>query len=189
MALGAALVLTGFSAAAQAFCSLRDPNRYVRSFFPESTSYKSVVRKVSRETALRLKKERNIRFDPREFGNHTLYVVYQGSRVIGFLQAHSEVVDWGVAEVVWALDRDGNLKRFGFQRCRSPQRSKVEAETVQKILRGLGEEQLRARLKNDGVDGILKQAGLTARSKKLLEGIVNGALKMQVLMGEFGPKR
>lgn len=178
----AAAVFAEVSASAQAFCSLRDPNSYVRDFFPDSTSYKSIVRKISRELARKISSEKGVRFDPREFGNHTLYVVYKNKEIMGYLQAHSEVVDWGVAEVVWSLDKEGRLLKFGFQRCRSPQRKVVEAEAVQKLFRGLDEAGLRTRLEKDGVDGLLREAGLTSRSEKLLEGISNGALKMQVLL-------
>ncbi len=179
---GAVTLFTHVSATAQAFCSLRDPNSFVRGFFPESSSYKSIVREISRDLARKITSEKGVEFDPREFGNHTLYVVFKDKEIVGFLQAHSEVVDWGVAEVVWALDRDGRLLKFGFQRCRSPQRRKVEDERVQKLFRGLTEQQLRGKLEQDGVDWMIKAAGLTEPSRKLLEGISNGALKMQVLL-------
>jgi len=179
---GATAVFTHVSASAQAFCSLRDPNSYVRDFFPDSSSYKSIVRTISRDVAKKITSEKGVEFDPREFGNHTLYVAYKEKKIVGFLQAHSEVVDWGVAEVVWSVDQDGRLLKFGFQRCRSPERKAVEAEKVQKLFRGLSEEALRSKLAKEGVDGILRAAGLSIRSKKLVEGISNGALKMQVLL-------
>lgn len=185
--LGVIAVAAPFAASGQAFCSLRDPNSYVKEFFPDSTSYKSIVREVSRDLAKKISNEKGVEFDPREFGNHTLYVVYREAAAIGFLQAHSEVVDWGIAEVVWSLDRDGKLQKFGFQRCRSPQRKRVEDEKVQGLLRGLSEPQLRTKLKAEGVAGIIKTAGLNARSKKLVEGVVNGGLKMQVLLEYVWP--
>ncbi|MGB0579195.1 MAG: hypothetical protein ACPGVU_05780 [Limisphaerales bacterium] len=178
-------LLTEASVQAQAFCSLRDPNSYVRQFFPESTTYKSVVRKVSREMAHRLTADKGVEFDPREFGNHTLYVVYQDKTVVGFLQAHSEVVDWGLAEVVWATDNEGKLKRFAFQRCRSPQRRSVDVDKVQDVFKGLSETDLRTKLSHYGVEGFVKDAGLSPKANKLMHGVVNGALKMQVLLREI----
>lgn len=183
--LGALLLLAECSVRAQAFCSLRDPNSYVRQFFPESTTYKSVVRKVSKEMARKLTKEKGVEFDPREFGNHTLYIAYKDKQPVGFLQAHSEVVDWGLAEVVWATDAQGRLYRFAFQRCRSPQRGKVDTEKVQDVFKGMSESDLRARLEKDGVEGLVSDAGLTSKAHKLMKGVVNGALKMQVLLREI----
>jgi hypothetical protein len=168
------------SAHGQAFCSLRDPNRYIKEFFPKSTSYKSFVRHVTPEIAKKIQTRSGVNFDPREFGNHTLYAAFEKSRLVGLLQAHSEVVDWGVAEVVWSTDSDMNLKGFRFQRCRSPHKSQVLGEEVKNVFQGWSEDKLKERSKD--IDGIIREVGLKPGSRKLLEGVVNGALKMLAMV-------
>lgn len=170
----------------QAFCSLRDPNAFVKDFFPESTSHRSFVRNISPEIARRIQERSGVPFDPREFGNHTLYAAFRGDQLIGLLQAHSEVVDWGVAEVVWATDAELKLAGFGFQRCRSPQRKKVLDAKVQEVFKGWSEADLRKR--SADVDAILREAKLAPGSRKLVEGVVKGAMKMLAMVNTVWPE-
>ena len=130
------------------------------------------------EITKKIQARSGVKFDPREFGNHTLYAVFEIDKLVGLLQAHSEVIDFGVAEVVWSTDADLNLAAFAFQRCRSPQKTRALRERMQKIFLGWSEEQLKAKY----IDGIIRQGGLKPGSRKLVEGLVNGALKMLAMV-------
>ena len=54
-----------------------------------------------------------------EFGIHSLYVVYQGDALIGFVHARTEKGLFGLDEIIWILAADMTLMEFKFQKNRS----------------------------------------------------------------------
>ena len=172
----------GFNGSAQAFCALRDPNAIIRELFPESTRFKSITATIGQEQVAELEKATGIKCDPREFGRHRLYVVFKNGQIEGYVQSRSELVDWGIAEIIIGTDPNGTLKGFRFQRCRSRQRKAVEAASMQALLAGLQETDLLQYVDREGLEKLQKKAGLPNTAKPLLRGVVLGAIKMQTLM-------
>lgn len=173
----AVLGVAPFVAEGQAYCSLRDPNRIVQEIFPESTGFRSILRKVTREDARTLKRELELDFDSREFTTHTLYAVLQDENILGYVQSRTEAVEWGLAEIIWVLDKDLNLAAFRFQRCRSRWKNAVEEEGLQSQLKGLSEAELLAAWKSRGSEKFRKDANLPVSANKLVEAVIKSGLK------------
>lgn len=170
------------SAYSQAFCALRDPNRSIGRLFPSFTKFRSITATVSRDDVQELESLTGLKCDPREFGRHQLYAVFDEEKIIGFAQSRSELVDWGMVEIIVSTDPQGAFRGFCFQRCRSSQRKKVESETVQKLLQHRKKEDFIALLKESNLSEFQNEAGLGSESAELLHGVLLGIAKMQALM-------
>lgn len=134
----------------QAYCALRDPVTAIHSFYPQKTSYRSIVRVVSRKNRDALSRELNFTLHFSELGKHTLYVAFQEHRPIGLVHVRSEKGKWGLVEVTWALDLDLRVRGFQFQRCRSRQRGTLEDSAFAKQLVGKSLAGLKNMLSEDG---------------------------------------
>ena len=167
----------------QAFCALRDPNRMIGELFPSFNQFKSITVTVGQTEVEAIEKATGLKCDAREFGRHRLYAIFKEGNLEGFVQSRSEIVDWGIAEIIIATDRDGQLRGFRFQRCRSRYRNAAEAESVQNILRQLTSNELISFANDEkSRQSIMKQASLSKKVDPLLKGILSGVAKMQVLM-------
>jgi hypothetical protein len=167
----------------QAFCALRDPNRMIGELFPSFNQFKSITVTVGQTEVEAIEKATGLKCDAREFGRHRLYAIFKEGNLEGFVQSRSEIVDWGIAEIIIATDRDGQLRGFRFQRCRSRYRNAAEAESVQDILRQLTSNELISFANDEkSRQSIMKQASLSKKVDPLLKGILSGVAKMQVLM-------
>ena len=167
----------------QAFCALRDPNRVIGELFPNFGQFKSITVTIGKTEVEAIEKATGLKCDPREFGRHRLYAIFKEGNLEGFVQSRSEIVDWGIAEIIIATDTGGQLRGFRFQRCRSRYRNTAEADPVQDILRQLTSNELIS-FANDGKarQSIMEQASLSKKVDPLLKGILSGVAKMQVLM-------
>lgn len=147
------LVVTALcgSAAGQAFCALRDPNRQLYDLYPEATSYRSIVRIIDEDARERVAERLPFTLHFNELGRHTLYVPMRESAVMGLVHVRSESGRWGLVEVAWALDLDLKVRDFRFQRCRDRQRKALEEEEVKAALEGLDFQGLRALLDEEGL--------------------------------------
>ena len=167
----------------QAFCALRDPNRMIGELFPSFNQFKSITVTVGQTEVEAIEKATGLKCDAREFGRHRLYAIFKEGNLEGFVQSRSEIVDWGIAEIIIATDRDGQLRGFRFQRCRSRYRNAAEAQSVQDILRQLTSNELISFANDEkSRQSIMKQASLSKKVDPLLKGILSGVAKMQVLM-------
>ena len=167
----------------QAFCALRDPNRMIGELFPSFSQFKSITVTIGKTEVEAIEKATGLKCDPREFGRHRLYAIFKEGNLKGFVQSRSEIVDWGIAEIVIATDTDGQLKGFLFQRCRSRHRNAAEADSVQDILRQLTSNELISIVNDEKArQSIIEQANLSKKVDPLLKGILSGVAKMQVLM-------
>ncbi len=167
----------------QAFCALRDPNRMIGELFPSFNQFKSITVTVGQTEVEAIEKATGLKCDAREFGRHRLYAIFKEGNLEGFVQSRSEIVDWGIAEIIIATDRDGQLRGFRFQRCRSRYRNAAEAESVQDILRQLTSNELISFANDEKArQSIMEQASLSKKVDPLLKGILSGVAKMQVLM-------
>jgi hypothetical protein len=112
------LQLSATKAYAIAYCAIREPVSIIQEFFPTYTSFltlEGVVDESVREQIERVLPESHFQ----EFGIHSLYVVYQGEAIVGFVHARTEKGLFGLDEIIWILDADMTLMEFKFQKNRS----------------------------------------------------------------------
>ena len=167
----------------QAFCALRDPNKIIGELFPGFSQFKSITLTVGKPEVDAIQKATGLKCDAREFGRHRLYPIFQDGTLQGFVQSRSEIVDWGIAEIVIGTSLDGKLTGFRFQRCRSRHRKAAESESVQKILRQLTQEELILSSTNHKYrESIRNRSGLVEQADPVLKGILSALAKMQALM-------
>ncbi len=167
----------------QAFCALRDPNRIIGELFPDFSQFKSITAIIGKPEVEAIEKATGLKCDPREFGSHRLYAVFNEGGLEGFVQSRSEIVDWGIAEIIIATDTKSNLKGFRFQRCRSRYREAAEADIVQEFLKRLSSDELISMARDEKFrEAIIEQASLSKKVDPLLKGILSGVAKMQALM-------
>ena len=85
------LVLAGAGeAGAQTFCSVREPNRLIREMFPRHTGFRTEMLEITAETAAKFPANLPFRFDRREVTRHPLFIVMEGDRVVGYVQARTQ---------------------------------------------------------------------------------------------------
>ena len=167
----------------QAFCALRDPNMIIGELFPNFSRFKSISVTIGKAEVEAIVEATGLKCDPREFGSHRLYAIFKEGNLEGFVQSRSEIVDWGIAEIIIATGADGQMRGFRFQRCRSRHRNAAEADSVQNILRQLNSSELISTVNDEKArQSIIEQANLSKKADPLLKGILSGIAKMQVLM-------
>jgi len=100
----------------------------------------------------------------------------------------SEQSEWGLVEIVWAIDKDLRVTNFAFQRCRSPQKEIAEDSHFKSLFIGKSYQELKALLSKDGVTAnktVLEQA---KNAPELASVVLRCALKTllltEILWGE-----
>lgn len=140
------LVLAGAGeAGAQTFCSVREPNRLIREMFPRHTGFRTEMLEITAETAAKFPADLPFRFDRREVTRHPLFIVMEGDRVVGYVQARTQPTRWGLTEYVWALDAKLALLDFRVQRSREPGADRLDRSRLVGALRGLTLDEARRR--------------------------------------------
>lgn len=119
-----------------AYCSLRDPVSAIRTLYPEANSHRSVVQSITEKTRRKIAQRLPFTLHFNEIGRHTLYVISQNNMSIGFVHARSELSDWGLIEIAWAITPDLTINNLFFQRCRSPQCNEKLKQQVLNDLKG-----------------------------------------------------
>ena len=133
----------------QAYCALRDPVRVLYEVYPDADGHRSIIRTVTIEdrTAIAQVLPFTIHFD--ELGRHTLYVTVQEGLPLGVLHVRSERGRYGLTEIAWSLNLDGQITGVAFQRCRDAKlrsalndqlRDKLIGADVPMLLRLLDED-------------------------------------------------
>jgi len=105
---------------AAAFCALRDPLRVIKQLFPKSTQHQSLVKAINTDVRDKVSELLPFTLHFNELGKHTLYVAQNHGDAIGFVHVRSELTNWGLVEIAWALDTDLTIRDLRFQRCRIP---------------------------------------------------------------------
>lgn len=122
--MGAILIATRLWAAVG--CDLNEPDRDVKRLFPASTSYRTEYLSVQTQggTALLARIESRL-------GDHftglyetvdvpyTLYRIYQGKQLVGFIHGVNQKGVYGGLQVFLALDPQGQIRGFYFQKLTS----------------------------------------------------------------------
>ncbi len=105
---------------AQAYCALRDPVSSIKQLFPESNQHRSLVRAINADVRDKISERLPFTLHFNELGKHTLYVAQKYGDAVGFVHVRSELTQWGLIEIAWALDTDLTIRDLRFQRCRIP---------------------------------------------------------------------
>ena len=114
------VLMLGWASAHAAYCSLRDPIVAIHSLYPEADQHRSIVRTIDRDTRDQVSQRLPFTLHFNELGRHTLYVVQQHDKPLGFVHARSEASDWGLIEIAWAINTNLKIEGLYFQRCRHP---------------------------------------------------------------------
>lgn len=147
-----ALLLTIFAAqfSNAAYCSLRDPVVAINSLYPLASNHKSIVRTVDQSARVTLSKKMPFTLHHKEIGKHTVYMVLRDMNPLGFVQARSEISEYGLIEIAWAISPDMTIDGMAFQRCRSPKcNEKLRNNVIEKIS-GMGFKELLSLVSDDG---------------------------------------
>ncbi len=187
-ALVAIVILVGGIAPALAdapYCSLRDPSHQIYDMYPTATGYRSVVREINNETQVAVGQQIPFPLLQGELGQHTLYVPVEGDNPLGYIQIRSELTEWGLAEIVWALNTQREVVDFRFQRCRGRACNSLLDKGLQELLQGLDQSALIALLDDSGE----LQEDLTASmsdDERMLAGVVTRSAIKVIAVIESG---
>ena len=172
------LVLAGAGeAGAQTFCSVREPNRLIREMFPRHTGFRTEMLEITAETAAKFPANLPFRFDRREVTRHPLFIVMEGDRVVGYVQARTQPTRWGLTEYVWALDAKLALLDFRVQRSREPGADRLDRSRLPGALRGLTLDEARRRWSPAWLGELQSRQGLGEVDRSLIEGAVAAGVK------------
>ncbi len=107
-------------------CDLNDPDRDVKRLFPESTSYKTLYVSISKKGGNELLKMIEARLGDMFTGlfetadvPYTMYEIYKGQTLIGYIHGVNQKGTYGGLQVFLALDPQGVIKAFYFQKLTS----------------------------------------------------------------------
>lgn len=126
---GAILLLLGLSVPPlfpAVGCELNDPDRDVRRFFPDATGYKTIYVSIAEKGGEPLLKRIERRLGDSFKGlyetadvPYTMYLVVRGPDLIGYIHGVNQKGQFGGIQVFLALDLEGNIRAFYFQKLTS----------------------------------------------------------------------
>lgn len=107
-------------------CDLNDPDRDVKRLFPESTGYKTLYVSIAQKGGEALLREVEKRLGDGFKGlyetievPYTMYQVFRGRDLIGYIHGVNQKGQYGGIQVFLALDLEGNIRAFYFQKLTS----------------------------------------------------------------------
>jgi hypothetical protein len=162
------------------YCALRDPTSQIFAMYPEASDYRSLVRSI--DSSVRSEVQERVGFDlsAREVGRHTLYVALRETRPLGLVHVRSELSDWGLIEVAWALDLDLRIQDFRIQRCRGEAcRALATDSALHDALRNRGLDDLNAWLKYPN----RAQPAVIGVDPKMVQTLIRSAAKTVAVTG------
>ena len=165
------------SNAAAPYCNLRDPAHQIYAMFPNATSYRSIVSEINNDVRSTLNSRVPFQLHNNELGEHTLYVPVKNRKPQGIVHVRSETIDWGLAEIVWALDLDLNIKEVRFQRCRGRACKTLLDKGFASTLVGQSSEQLTSLLDGSAMLEVANRLQLQDSEINLAEAMVQSAIK------------
>ena len=116
-----------------------------------------------------------------EMGRHTLYVVLNRRKPIGFIHARSEIGSRGTVELVWALDLDLVVKDFRVQRSRERHTGAVKSSGFRELLIGKGILELREHLLNSNGAASFRARGIPVQAAGLVHTVIHSGVKTLVI--------
>ena len=166
---------TGYAAAP--FCNLRDPSHQIYDMYPRATSYRSVVREVNEEVRQSVSEQMPFQLHNNELGEHTLYIPVRDNEPLGIVHVRSEPIDWGLAEIVWALDSQFSVQDIRFQRCRSRACRSLLQKGFVETLQGKSTSELVPLTSNQHLSDVLARLELNSAEMSLARALVQSAIK------------
>lgn len=160
-----------------AFCSLRDPVLAIQSLYPNVTQHRSIVRPIDQEIRSQVAKRLPFTIHHNEIGKHTLYQVMEGDMLVGFVQARSELSEWGMVEIAWAISPDMKIVGLTFQRCRSSDCNETLKNKVQTTFQGRSFQELLGLMSADGESLSAEANAIFASDSAMALLMLSSALK------------
>ncbi len=109
-------------------CDLNDPDRDVKRLFPESTGYKTLYVSIAQKGGEGLLRQIEDRLGDPFHGlyetidvPYTMYQVFRGKELIGYIHGVNQKGQYGGIQVFLALDLEGTIRAFYFQKLTSRQ--------------------------------------------------------------------
>ena len=122
-ALFLAFVLSALPLLAAVGCDLNDPDRDVKRLFPESTGYKTLYVSIDKSGGEAMLKRVEARLGDGfkglyETGDvpYTMYQIFKGKDLIGYIHGVNQKGQYGGIQVFLALDLEGRIRGFYFQK-------------------------------------------------------------------------
>ena len=104
-------------------CDLNDPDRDVKRLFPESTGYKTLYVTISQKGGNEMLRRVEERLGDKFQGlyetmdvPYTMYQNFKGKDLIGYIHGVNQKGEFGGIQVFLALNLDGNIRGFYFQK-------------------------------------------------------------------------
>ncbi len=177
-------------------CDLNDPDRDVRRLFPGSTGYKTLYVSISKKGGDDLLKKIEARLGDRFTGlfetadvPYTMYEVYRGADLVGFIHGVNQKGTYGGLQVFLALDLKGVIKAFYIQKLTSKAAKAFRDPAFGSQFVGLSLEDF---YKYDVVSGREEPPGPVSRIKdpdpaaeKDFRSILRATKKNLILVDEF----
>jgi hypothetical protein len=163
-----------------AYCSLRDPVSAINMLYPNASHHRSITREVDRNSRDAVSKRLPFTLLFNELGKHTLYVVMDKKMPLGFIHARSELSDFGLIEIVWAINADMTIKDSYFQRCRNKKcRDAVFIAEIKSLINNKTFDELNTLIKQESSqDSALNEpSDFTKTNARLTQAIIKSALK------------
>jgi len=122
-ALFLAFVLSALPLLAAVGCDLNDPDRDVKRLFPESTGYKTLYVSIDKSGGEAMLKRVEARLGDGFKGlyetsdvPYTMYQIFKGKDLIGYIHGVNQKGRYGGIQVFLALDLEGRIRGFYFQK-------------------------------------------------------------------------
>ena len=163
----------------EAYCALRDPVETINKLYPDSNTYRSIVRVIDQDVRANvgeLMPASTLHFS--ELGQHTLYVIFDNKEApMGYVHVRSEESEWGLVEVAWAIDTNMRIADFHFQRCRSMHKKALQYPAFKTQLIGKNFEELSALLAEDGISINAEKVQVSDDATLLATAVIRSGLK------------
>jgi len=138
------VLLTGTTLYAAVGCDLNDPDKDVARLFPGSTGYKTFYMSIDKKGGEALLKEIETRLGDTFQGlyetsdvPYTVYEIFKGAEKIGYIHGVNQKGQYGGIQVFLALDMEGNIKTFYFQKLTSRAAKELRNEAFGQQFTGL----------------------------------------------------
>lgn len=125
-------------------CTLDDPDRDTRRLFPESTGYKTyLITYLDRGGESFAKRIEERLGDPREPVYETLdvphpfYQIFKDKKHIGWVFGVNQKGEYGLLQLILAVDLNGKILNFYYQRISSPDAKRFRDKEFLNLFRGL----------------------------------------------------
>jgi len=193
---GAVLFAAALSLYAAVGCDLNDPDRDVKRLFPGSTGFKTLYVSIAKKGGDELQRRIESRLGDKFTGlfetsdvPYTMYEVYKGADLIGYIHGVNQKGTYGGLQVFLALDLQGVIRGFYFQKLTSRAAKAFRAPAFGAQFVGLSLKDFYA---YDVVSGKEDPAGPVSRiknpdpaSEKDFRSALRAAKKNLVLVDEF----